>query len=80
MWLGLEAGPRANFAKYRLTDIYFFYLSLKVGPYTEFYFKQAKRWLLRIALPVNVQFRLDTDTDVGLGVGVSLRYRPSFSR
>ena len=71
---GILAGGSGTFARYDLTDQYFFYPSIIAGPLMDYHLTAGESFpfFLRGVLPLSWDFRRDTDFNLNIGLEFSI--------
>jgi hypothetical protein len=74
---GAAVGGSANFDRYSLTELYFFYPSLFLEPFLEFHFPRLGPNTFCLSAPLRLDFRRDLERSLAIGLAVSWRYHPA---
>lgn len=77
---GTRVGAAIAFDVYSLTELLFFYPSLRIAPYAEVHFPRLGPHTFELSVPWQWDFRKDLDASASVGLGLTWRWYPGKKR
>ncbi|MEW5813941.1 MAG: hypothetical protein AB1798_00910 [Spirochaetota bacterium] len=76
LWPGMSLAAAGYYARYWLTESFFFFPALTLQPLLDFLPGTRPPWFFRLGLPFTVYFRKDLIISAATGLSLSISYNP----